>query len=60
MLRSDGLSAFAELPPKPSSTSVPFRRDAGFVERPAVTGELHDKMSVPAARVALVGLGGVG
>ena len=45
--------------PQPSS-NVPFRRDPEFVERPALTDQIHDKISAPAGRAALVGLGGVG
>jgi hypothetical protein len=43
---------------KPSST-VPFRRDREFVYR-AILSDIQTKCSEPAARVALVGLGGVG
>ena len=44
--------------PKPSST-VPFRRDRDFIYRD-ILSDIHAKCSEPAARVALVGLGGVG
>jgi hypothetical protein len=44
--------------PTPSST-VPFRRDKYFVHR-GVLSEVQHKCLQPAARVALVGLGGVG
>jgi hypothetical protein len=48
-----------ETPPRPSS-NVPFRRDPDFVDRPPLLDQLHQKCSAPAARIALVGLGGVG
>ncbi|KAH8586899.1 P-loop containing nucleoside triphosphate hydrolase protein, partial [Bisporella sp. PMI_857] len=44
--------------PTPSST-VPFRRDKDFVDRDILV-EINQKCSLPASRVALVGLGGVG
>ncbi|WPH01833.1 Hypothetical protein R9X50_00468700 [Acrodontium crateriforme] len=47
-----------EPPPSPT-LNVPFRRDTDFIDRP----ELHllqGKLCRPAARVALLGLGGVG
>jgi hypothetical protein len=43
---------------QPSST-VPFRRDRDFVDRD-ILSEIRQKCSLPASRVALVGLGGVG
>ena len=48
-----------ETPPEPSS-NVPFRRDRNFVERGDLLDEISDKLAQPAARVALVGLGGIG
>ncbi|KAF4609817.1 hypothetical protein G7Y89_g15806 [Cudoniella acicularis] len=48
-----------ETPPTPSST-IPFRRDPDFVDRRILLDQLHQKCSLPAARTALVGLGGVG
>ncbi|KAK4551550.1 hypothetical protein LTR86_011113 [Recurvomyces mirabilis] len=48
-----------ETPPSPIST-VPFPRDPDHVDRGPLIDEIHDKLSVPVARVALVGLGGVG
>ncbi|KAK3635518.1 hypothetical protein LTR56_014685 [Elasticomyces elasticus] len=42
------------------SSNVPFRRDPVFVERSDLLQRLHQQLSAPAARVALVGLGGVG
>ncbi|KAF2717430.1 TPR-like protein [Polychaeton citri CBS 116435] len=45
--------------PKPSS-NIPFRRDPDFVDRVTITNQIRAKLSVPAARAALVGLGGVG
>ncbi|CAL8585144.1 hypothetical protein XPA_010724 [Xanthoria parietina] len=44
--------------PRPCST-VPFRRDNDFVYRDTLA-EIHARCAQPAARVALVGLGGVG
>ncbi|CZR66589.1 related to kinesin light chain [Phialocephala subalpina] len=44
--------------PTPCST-VPFRQDPDFVARDVLT-QAREKLSVPAARVAFVGLGGVG
>lgn len=46
-------------PPIPFST-VPFQRDPGHVDRGALSDELRTKLGTPGARVALVGLGGVG
>jgi hypothetical protein len=48
-----------ETPPKPLST-VPFRRDPDYVQRGRLFEDISSKLSRPAARVALVGLGGVG
>ena len=48
-----------EPPPIPSST-VPFRRDPDFIERGDLLEQIRKKLSLPAARVALAGLGGVG
>ncbi|KAF2476755.1 TPR-like protein [Lindgomyces ingoldianus] len=45
-------------PPTPSST-VPFRRDDDFVSRDSLT-KIRQISARPAARAALVGLGGVG
>ncbi|KAK3614340.1 hypothetical protein LTR22_027819 [Elasticomyces elasticus] len=45
--------------PEPSS-NVPFRLDRHFLERAALTDRIRAKLSVPAGRAALVGLGGVG
>lgn len=44
---------------RPRST-VPFRRDTDFVGGGDILAQLHEKCSQPAARTALVGLGGVG
>ncbi|KAL0930635.1 TPR domain protein (kinesin light chain) [Colletotrichum truncatum] len=49
----------ASKPCKPFST-VPFRPDPDFVERPSIMAWLRDKCSQPASRAALVGLGGIG
>jgi hypothetical protein len=48
-----------ETPPEPSS-NVPFHPDPQFVERAALTDQIRAKLSVPAGRAALMGLGGVG
>ena len=49
----------AETPPSPSST-VPFRLDADFVSRGTIQMEIERRCADGAARVALVGIGGVG
>jgi hypothetical protein len=49
----------ADVPPSPLST-VPFPRDPDYVRRSLLIEQIHTKLSVPGARVALVGLGGVG
>lgn len=46
-------------PPKPSTT-VPLRRDPYFVDRSAIMSQIESKCTIPAARIALVGIGGVG
>ena len=48
-----------ETPPQPSCF-VPFRRDPDFVGRTTLLERIDKQCSVPASRVALVGLGGVG
>lgn len=48
-----------DVPFKPSS-NVPFRRDPDFIDRDSLMGCMHEKLTIPAGRVALVGLGGVG
>lgn len=45
--------------PHPSST-VPFLKDSEFVPRGDILAQIHEKLSAPASRAALVGLGGVG
>lgn len=49
-----------ETPPSPLSHTLPFDRDTDYVQRDSVLDEITVKLSRPAARVALVGLGGVG
>ena len=55
----------SDMLPSPSST-VPFRRDVDFVDRrPASSGDtlleqIEQQCAMPAARVALVGIGGAG
>lgn len=48
-----------ETPTKPLST-VPFGKDEEFVSRDVLLRQIHEKALVPGARIALVGLGGVG
>lgn len=45
--------------PSPLST-VPFPRDPDYVHRGLLFDDIHRKLSTPAARVVLTGLGGVG
>jgi hypothetical protein len=49
-----------ETPPTPLSTILPFDRDPDYVERGSLLEDIGAKLSRAAARVALVGLGGVG
>ncbi|KAJ5707370.1 hypothetical protein N7488_007171 [Penicillium malachiteum] len=53
------LSERPETPPTPLST-VPFHRDPDFVSRDTLLDQIHEKISVPGSRIALVGIGGVG
>ncbi|KAK3902308.1 kinesin light chain [Staphylotrichum tortipilum] len=48
-----------ETPPPPSAI-IPFSRDPDFVNRGDILYQIDQRCSEPAARVALVGLGGVG
>ncbi|KAJ5810568.1 P-loop containing nucleoside triphosphate hydrolase protein [Penicillium pulvis] len=48
-----------ETPPAPLST-VPFRRDPDYVDRGTLLDQICEKGTRPSARIALVGLGGVG
>ncbi|KAK3681825.1 hypothetical protein B0T22DRAFT_445427 [Podospora appendiculata] len=48
-----------ETPPKPFAI-IPFSRDPDFVNRGDIINQIDKRCSEPAARVALVGLGGVG
>ena len=48
-----------ETPPQPFAL-IPFCRDPDFVNREDIVDQIHQRCSEPAARVALVGLGGVG
>ena len=45
--------------PSPFST-IPILPDPDFVERKEVFDQIDQRMLAPAARVALVGIGGVG
>ncbi|KAH6972637.1 TPR domain protein [Ilyonectria destructans] len=49
-------------PPKPRKpfSTVPFPPDPDFVDRPDILKWMHEKCARPAARIALVGLGGIG
>jgi hypothetical protein len=56
---------FGDQAPRPSATprpfsTVPFRPDPDFVERPDITAWLREHCSQPSSRAALVGLGGIG
>ncbi|KAK4660693.1 hypothetical protein QC762_0021600 [Podospora pseudocomata] len=53
------LSERPETPPKPFTT-IPFSRDRDFVNRGDILEQIDRRCSEPPARVALVGLGGVG
>ncbi|KAJ5656588.1 hypothetical protein N7507_008538 [Penicillium longicatenatum] len=48
-----------ETPPPPLST-VPFRRDPDFIDRGTLLDRAQEKGSIQGARVAFVGLGGIG
>lgn len=39
---------------------IPFRRDPDYIPRTSLVDQIRQKLSLPEARVALVGLGGVG
>lgn len=49
-----------DTPPPPPSSTVPFRQDPDFIIREALLEQLHSKCAMPAARIALDGLGGFG
>ncbi|KAK4651778.1 LOW QUALITY PROTEIN: hypothetical protein QC762_0096210 [Podospora pseudocomata] len=49
----------SETPPRPFAT-IPFSRDPDFVNRGDILEQIDRRCSEPAARVALVGLGGIG
>ncbi|KAJ5732374.1 P-loop containing nucleoside triphosphate hydrolase protein [Penicillium malachiteum] len=48
-----------ETPPPPLST-VPFHRDPDFIDRGSLLDQIQEKASTQGARIALIGLGGVG
>ena len=50
---------FEDSPLSPSS-NIPFLRDPDYVNRRSLLDQIHEKLSIPASRAALVGLGGVG
>ncbi|CAK1368378.1 unnamed protein product [Cercospora beticola] len=58
LLKEIGLMDADAARPKPSM-NVPFRREPGFIPRPTLAAQVEARLA-PAARVALVGLGGVG
>ena len=39
---------------------IPFRRDPDYIPRTFLVDQLRQRLSLPEAKVALVGLGGVG
>jgi hypothetical protein len=45
---------------KKTSHNVPFPRDPDFIERPDLTDRISSALLMPQARLALVGVGGVG
>lgn len=49
-----------ETPPSSLSIVLPFERDLDYIQRGSLLDVITVKLSPPAARVALVGLGGVG
>ncbi|KAL8325294.1 hypothetical protein RB597_008519 [Gaeumannomyces tritici] len=48
-----------ETPSQPFA-SIPFSRDADFVDRGDILAQLRQRCSEPASRMALIGLGGIG
>ncbi|KAL6240402.1 hypothetical protein RBB50_012684 [Rhinocladiella similis] len=54
-----GLTSPPPRPPPPPSAIIPFCRDRDFVER-GVLNDIWQRAFEPAARIGLVGLGGVG
>ncbi|KAJ5752268.1 P-loop containing nucleoside triphosphate hydrolase protein [Penicillium odoratum] len=56
------LEKAAERPetPPPPLLNVPFRRDPDFVDCGSLLDQIYEKGTKPGARIALVGLGGVG
>jgi hypothetical protein len=58
---SEALDQTVKQPAEPAPLfEVPFSRDPDYIHRGVLVDELYKKLSVPAARVALVGLGGIG
>ena len=53
------LQSLSEATPPPLFT-VPFPRDRDYIPREQLLNETRHKLSVPGARAALVGLGGMG
>ena len=56
---NDILYLLGQEPKPPPCSTVPFRRDKDFIHCETLA-ELHRQCAEPAARVALIGLGGVG
>ena len=54
-----GLASHSQRPPESFST-IPYPRDPDFVNRANILAWVNEKCAGPAARVALVGPGGVG
>ncbi|KAF2112482.1 P-loop containing nucleoside triphosphate hydrolase protein [Lophiotrema nucula] len=54
------------LPPNPAEVrrqpciSIPFSRDKDFIDRGTLLEEIKQRLSAPASRLAIVGIGGVG
>lgn len=59
LLKEIGLMDADPVQPRASS-NVPFRRDPDYIDRTALVAQINIKLATPAARIALVGLGGVG
>ncbi|KAF2732966.1 hypothetical protein EJ04DRAFT_469350 [Polyplosphaeria fusca] len=63
MVHNDHLAELTlsdQRPKREPLSTVPFSRDADFVDRPDISAWILQKCTAPASRAALVGLGGVG